>query len=140
MSDGAPRRGWPWAEIRPALAALVIVGGGWWFLSSRMPAPGTRLNFRDEGVLRFVASAPGDSGVTLAWNAIPGAERYVVLFSGREMQELARVVVPGDTTLALRRHALPGALVTGTEALIEVAALAGDSLLERSRARTVRLP
>lgn len=140
MNDAGPRRGLPWSEIRPALIALVVVGGGWWFLSSRMPAPGARLEFRDEGPLRLTGPVPGDSGATLSWNAIAGAERYVLVFSGRELQELARVSVQGDTTLVLRGEALPGALVAGTQAFVAVTALRGDSELARSRGRTIQVP
>lgn len=140
MSDASSPRRLPWSEIRPALVALLIVGGGWWFLSSRMPAPGTRLEFRDEGPLRVSEPLANAEGATLTWSAVPGAEAYRLVFLGREMQELARVELDADTALALRRDALPQGLVPGTQAFLEVTALRQGATLARSRGRTIQLP
>lgn len=153
--QGGPRRAggflsaWfaPRSRVAFAVAALVVVAGGAWIVTSmrqgtepplmRGGVPAGR-----EGPLQAIVSPTQvpDGGVRLEWSPLPEADGYRVVFLSADLAEVARVAEVHETHLDLRPGALPIGLASGARLLWRVVAMRGADELARSRTLAITVP
>jgi len=128
-----------------ALAALVVAAGAVWFAAQpRLQGPpvmrgdstGTILALRVEGAQ--VRSR--DGAIELRWEAIRGADHYLVSFYGSDLGDLPSPPPVTDTRLVLERASLPAGLVPGSDVLWQVSAFRQGERLAQSPLISARLP
>lgn len=152
VADVAPRRagwferfvaGWatPPGRAAFAFAALVCVASaGWWLMANRdagEPMRGAPTEVRE---VRWLEPARADGKLRLRWDAVPGAERYELVFHSAELVELARVDAGASTDREFAAGSLPAGLAAGARIEVEVVAIARGDELARSRLVELQLP
>lgn len=153
-APAAPRRGGGWLgellapRLRPALAmaAVLIVAGGVWLITSAPRREGAPL-MRGPGPTvpesGLVAAAPKplpDGSLRLSWTPAAEAASYTVVFLSPDLAEITRVTDLGTTHVDLRPGSLPNGLKPGTWVLWRVLAMRGEDEVARSSTMSVSLP
>jgi hypothetical protein len=132
--------GAPWQPL--GVAALLVVAGGLWLLSSSRheSAPVFRGGTRVEGWSALPAQRQSDGSVRLQWPASPGAARYAVVFLSADLREIARLEDLSTTRIDLRPGRLPVGLESGSHVLWRVVALSGADEVARSGLQPLIVP
>lgn len=124
-----------------AFAALVCVASaGWWITVRRESGEPMRGASAEAHEVRWREPSRGANALELSWDAVPGAERYELVFHSAELVEVARVDAGTATRRAFEARALPAGLASGARVEVEVIAFAKGDELSRSSLREVELP
>ena len=127
---------------RAALAfgvVAIVAASGWWLTMQRSEPPAMRGG--DTTAVPVLASpvlAKGRLG--LAWNTVPGADSYRVVFYDAELAQVAQIDSLAGPRCELKAGALPQGLVSGGRVEVEIVALFHGDPLSRSKLRLVTLP
>lgn len=148
-SRAADRGGWlarllpvaPLPRFAAAFAALAVVALAA-LLLGRGPANEPLRDATPGAGAAFTVAEPRAiaGGVELAWTAVPGADRYRVVFLDAALDPVARADAGAATRLVLRADALPAGLAHGAAVGWQVEALAGNDLRATSPARALLVP
>jgi hypothetical protein len=83
---------------------------------------------------------PRGDALDLEWTPVAGADRYVLVFYGADLNEITRVEGSDAPHLTLRADALPAGLAHGQELLAGVIAMRGVDPIAESKPRSLRIP
>jgi len=135
-----PRRRVAWTAW--AAAAAFAVSAGWLVVRHNGPVleRGTRATAPARDRVVLLAPLRGDGAVTLRWQDVPGADRYVVRFVGADLVEVARSPGLDRASYVLERAALPTGLARGTSVLWQVVAFREGERVAASEPATLRVP
>lgn len=134
---------WAAPPRRAALVFVALVGVasvGWWAVANRdggEPVRGAPTEAREVHWREPLHTA---GALSLRWDALPGAERYELVFHSAELNEVARVDVGAATSREWAASALPAGLASGVRVEVEVVAFAKGDEIARSSLREVELP
>jgi hypothetical protein len=135
-------RGWRIPAWAAAAAAVAIVAGGLFALRPRgfegdvlRETPSADRSAAEE--VRALLSRVEGERAHLSWDAVPGADAYVVLSLAPDLSERARFGPFTATTAALPLDSLSGGAPSGTPLVWQVLALRGGDTVARSPIQTL---
>lgn len=135
--------GWLGAPAgRAALAfgmVAIVAASGWW-ISSRRPESQRVRGAGPSGALVLAAPVLTNGRLALAWNTVPEADGYRVVFYSADLAQVAQVDSLREPRCEFEAGALPAGLTGGSRVQVEIVALAHGDPVSRSRLRMVTLP
>ncbi|MFI5371176.1 MAG: hypothetical protein ACHQ52_06420 [Candidatus Eisenbacteria bacterium] len=123
-----------------ALAATLIVVATATWVVTRQPVSRAVRGAPVSGGIVMAEPRPSAGALDLEWSPAPGADRYVLVFYGADLNEITRVEGSAAPRITLRADALPAGLAHGQELLAGVIAMRNGDPIAESKPRSLRIP